>query len=160
MIELPFPPSSLSGHAKGHWHGKSSVTAKWRAWAKSAALAAKVTAPETGDIIIRVRFVPPNRRGDRVNFPNRCKPIFDGIADALKVNDARFLPVFEFAEPEAPGRVEISFDQQRVIHGSPLPFAAPPSHDSVDGVEVARPVSARTLEPASDHNASCRSVRL
>jgi len=57
---------------------------------------------------VRVRFIPTNRRGDRVNFPNRCKPIFDGIADALKVNDSRFVPAFEFAEPCKPGRVEIT----------------------------------------------------
>lgn len=100
MIELPFPPASLSGHAKGHWRGKSSVTAKHRAWAKAAALAAKVEAPEgSGDIRVVVTFYPPDRRGDRVNFPNRVKPYFDGIADALKVNDSRFLPSYHFAEP-------------------------------------------------------------
>jgi hypothetical protein len=100
VIELPFPPATLSGHAKGHWRGKSSVTAKHRAWAKAATLAAKVCAPEgTGDIRVVVTFYPPNRRGDRVNFPNRCKPYFDGIADALKVNDSRFLPSYHFAEP-------------------------------------------------------------
>ena len=108
MIVLPFPPSSLSGHAKGHWHGKSAVTAKWRAWAKHATLEAKATAPADGDILVRVRFVPPDRRGDRVNFPNRCKPIFDGIADALRVNDSRFLPAFEYCAPEKPGRIEIT----------------------------------------------------
>ena len=99
MIELPFPPSSLSGHAKGHWRSKSGPTAKYRAWAKAATLAAKVAVPEAGDIRLVVTFYPPNRRGDRVNFPNRCKPLFDGIADALKVNDSRFLPSFHFAEP-------------------------------------------------------------
>lgn len=111
MIVLPFPPSALSGHAKGHWRGKSTVTSKWRAWAFAAAKEAKAQAPATGDIIVRVRFIPPDRRGDRVNFPNRCKPIFDGIADALKVNDQRFLPVFEFAEPCKPGRVEIQIGE-------------------------------------------------
>lgn len=108
VIVLPFPPSDLSGHAKGHWRGKSAVTAKWRAWAKAATLEAKASAPAMGDILVRIRFIPPNRRGDRVNFPNRCKPIFDGIADALKVNDSRFLPAFEYSEPEAPGRLEIT----------------------------------------------------
>lgn len=84
------------------------MTAKHRAWAKAATLAAKVTAPEHGDIIVRVRFVAPDRRGDRVNFPNRMKPYFDGIAEALRVNDSRFIPAFEFAAPEKPGRVEVT----------------------------------------------------
>jgi len=108
VITLPFPPSSLSGHAKGNWHGKSAVTKKHRAWAFAATLEAKPVAPATGDIIVRVLFVPADRRGDRVNFPNRMKPYFDGIADALRVNDSRFLPVFEFAEPEKPGRIEVT----------------------------------------------------
>jgi crossover junction endodeoxyribonuclease RusA len=110
MITLPFPPSSLSGHAKGkHFYAKARTTAQWRQWAYQAALAAKATAPDAGDIRIHVRFIPSNRRGDRVNFPNRMKPVFDGIADALKVNDSRFLPSYEFCEPEAPGRVEVTF---------------------------------------------------
>jgi len=107
-IVLPFPPSSLSGHAKGkHFYAKAKVTAQWRQWAFHAALEAKPTTPASGDIAIHVRFVPADRRGDRVNFPNRMKPIFDGIADALKVNDSRFLPSYEFCAPEAPGRIEV-----------------------------------------------------
>ena len=100
MIELPFPPASLSGHNKGHWHAKSSIVAKHREWARNATLAAHIDASGcTGDIRVSVTFYPPNRRGDRINYPNRCKPLFDGIADALNVNDSRFLPSFHFAEP-------------------------------------------------------------
>lgn len=121
MIVLPFPPSSLSGHAKGHWRSKSGPTAKHREWARHATLAAKAAAPAAGDIAIRVRFVPPDRRGDRVNFPNRMKPYFDGIADALGVNDSRFLPSYEFADPEKPGRVEVSI------------------HSSVSALDLAHP---------------------
>ena len=107
MISLPFPPASLSGHAKGHWRAKSAETAKYRGWARLATLAAKPAVPETGDIIVKVRFIPPNLRGDRTNFPNRMKAYLDGIADALGVNDARFLPQFEFYPPQKPGRVEV-----------------------------------------------------
>ena len=78
-----------------------------RAWAFHATRAAKVKAliPDEGDIRIHVRFVPPNRRGDRANYAIRLKPYFDGIAEALNVNDRRFLPSYEFCEPEKPGRV-------------------------------------------------------
>lgn len=111
MIVLPFPPAALSGHNKGHWRAKSGPTAKHRAWAHQATLAARPVVPAQGDIRVRVRFIPPDRRGDRVNFANRMKPYFDGIADALGVNDARFLPVYEFAAPEKPGRVEVVFGE-------------------------------------------------
>lgn len=107
MIELPWPPSSLSGHNTGHWRSKSGIVAKHRAWAKHATLAANIAVPPTGDIRLIVTFYPPNRRGDRVNFANRMKPFFDGIADALKVNDSRFLPAYQFAEPVKGGRVTV-----------------------------------------------------
>lgn len=106
-ITLPWPPASLSGHTAGHWRSKSGPTAKHREWARLATLAAGVTVPMTGDIRIHIKFVPPDRRGDRTNFPNRLKSSIDGIATALGVNDARFLPSYEFAEPEKPGRVEV-----------------------------------------------------
>jgi hypothetical protein len=107
LIELPFPPSSLSGHNKGHWHAKSQIVAKHRRWACMATLASAAAVPEQGDIRVSVTFYPPDRRGDRVNFPNRMKPYWDGIADALKTNDARFLPAFHFAEPCKVGKVAI-----------------------------------------------------
>jgi hypothetical protein len=96
----PWPsPASLSGHAKGHWRTKSVPTKRFREWARLATLAENVAVPETGDIRISVTFYPPDRRGDRTNYPNRIKPLLDGIADALKVNDRRFLPSYHFAEP-------------------------------------------------------------
>lgn len=107
MITLPFPPASLSGHNTGHWRSKSSVVAKYRSDASTATLAARYQIPDEGDIHVHVTFYPPDNRGDRVNFPIRCKPLFDGIADALKVNDKRFVPHFYFCAPQKPGRVEV-----------------------------------------------------
>lgn len=110
MIELPFPPASLSGHNTGHWRSKSGIVAKHREWARRATLAASPRVSTTGDVRISVTFYPPNRRGDRINFPNRMKPYFDGIADALKVNDSRFVPVYHFAEPVKSPRVVIGIE--------------------------------------------------
>ena len=112
MITLPFPPSSLSGHNTGNRWQKAALIKKHRQWARDATLAAKPVIPAEGDLLVSVRFVPPNNRSDRANFPNRCKPIFDGIADALGVNDKRFVPAFTFAEPEKPGRVEVTITPQ------------------------------------------------
>ncbi len=106
-IELPWPPASLSGHNKGHWRSKGGIVAKHREWAKEATEAAKPVVPATGDIRLSMTFYPPNRRGDRVNFPIRAKPLIDGIADALKVNDSRFLPAYHFAEPCREGKVVV-----------------------------------------------------
>lgn len=107
MIVLPFPSSALSGHNKGNPHAKAGIVRKHREWARLATLEASPRIPVNGDITVTVRFVPANNRGDRINYPNRMKPYFDGIADALGVNDKRFVPMFIFAQPEAPGRVEV-----------------------------------------------------
>lgn len=108
MIELPFPPAALSGHNTGHWRSKSGTVRQWRMLAKAGVKAAGIEVPAVGDILVHVRFVPPDRRGDRVNYINRLKPVYDGIADGLGVNDRRFLPSFDFAEPQRPGRLEIT----------------------------------------------------
>lgn len=107
-IRLPWPPAGLSGHAKGHWRTRATLTQRHRHWASLATRDARARAPEAaGDIHLRVTFIPPDRRSDRANFPVRCKAYFDGIADGLGVNDRRFVPHFVFAEPEKPGRVEV-----------------------------------------------------
>jgi crossover junction endodeoxyribonuclease RusA len=108
QIELPWPPASLSGHHNAHWRKLQPVKKLWRTYAETATLASGARVSETGDIRISVTFYPPDRRGDRTNYPNRCKPIFDGIADALKVNDRRFLPTYHFGEPVKNPRVVIT----------------------------------------------------
>lgn len=111
MIELPWPPASLSGHNKGHWRNRSGIVAKHREWALKATLAVRsqlnIPLGVDSDIRVSATFYPPDRRGDRINFPNRLKPYWDGIADALCVNDRRFLPSYHFAEPVRNGRVVI-----------------------------------------------------
>lgn len=113
-IILPFPHASLSGHAKGHWRSKATPTVKHRrgaylatedAFGEDHHEAIKAYAGKF-DVPIHIRFVPPNRRGDRINYPIRIKAQIDGIALAMGINDRRFLPSYEFCEPEKPGRVE------------------------------------------------------
>ncbi len=120
MIELPFPPASLSGHNSGGWRSKSAIVAKHREWARLATLAADPVIPTEGDISIGIAFYPPNQRGDRTNFANRMKPYLDGIADALGVNDKRFLPAYHFAEPVPNGKVIITFWEENTDCGVQL----------------------------------------
>ena len=112
VIELPWPPSSLSGHNDGAWYSKSGIISKHRDWAEKAT---KAVGPfdlskSEYDIRVSATFYPPDRRSDRVNLPGRLKPYWDGIADALKVNDRRFLPTYHFAEPVSNARVVICIE--------------------------------------------------
>lgn len=107
-FELPFPPASLSGHNTGHWRAKSAIVKKHREWARLATLEAKPTVPAEGPIHLHMAFIPPNNRGDAINYLIRAKPLFDGIADALGVNDKRFAPSFEWREAKKPGAVVVT----------------------------------------------------
>lgn len=75
---------------------------------KAAKRAQGFDVPVEGDIAISFRFTPPDNRGDRVNFANRLKPQIDGIAEALGVNDKRFLPSYEYAAPSKASGVEVT----------------------------------------------------
>lgn len=122
VIELPFPPASLSGHHNEHWRLLGPVKSKHRRWAREATLAANLGKfPSTGDIRVTATFYPPDRRGDRVNYPNRMKPYWDGIADALGVNDRRFLPAFYFAEPVKNPRVVVTIEGTAFCEAHPHP---------------------------------------
>lgn len=111
-IELIWPPALLSGHNTGsHWT-KASVVKQHREWAWKATLAAKGSVPAQGDIPISFTFHPPDRRGDRTNFANRLKPAIDGIAQALKVNDSRFLPSYRFGVVIPKGKVVVTIGGQ------------------------------------------------
>ena len=110
QIEYPFPPATLSGHSNGNnrW-GKIAETKRWRDVGRSITLAQMPTGiPATGDIAIDVMFIPPDNRGDRWNMPQRAKALIDGIADALDVNDKRFLPTIRFGKPVKPGKVIVT----------------------------------------------------
>lgn len=99
MIELPWPPKELSGHHDVHWRVLQPIKKKHREWARLATMEAEPPVPAIGDIRVSATFYPPDQRTDRVNMPSRLKPYWDGIADALGVNDRRFLPTYHYAEP-------------------------------------------------------------
>lgn len=110
IVTLPFPPATLSGHANGNgrWQ-KIALTKKWRAMAKRVTEeAGTIALPAEGDITLHLHFVMPDRRSDRLNCVNRSKSIVDGIADALGVNDRRFLPSISFSGPLKPGKVIVT----------------------------------------------------
>jgi len=107
-FDLPWPSSKLSGQNNGAWYNNSGTVKAHRLVAREEAKKQNLRVCKEGDIHIRIDFYRPDKRGDRVNFPIRLKPYFDGIADALKVNDSRFVPEYHFHDGEAPGKVEVT----------------------------------------------------
>ena len=118
-IILPFPTAKLSGHNSGGWrkHAPTVKRARALAWATTMEHKTRFSLPgDKADILIEMRFYPPDRRSDRVNFANRMKPYIDGIAEALGVNDARFLPDYKFCAPDKENpRVEVDVARIGVV---------------------------------------------
>lgn len=108
-IVLPWPPAELSGHNNGNKFAKNNIIKKHRREAFEATKKARIMPPAKGDILICVDFYPPNNLSDRINYWNRCKPYFDGMADAMGVNDKRFMPAgYRIRENIDGGRVDIT----------------------------------------------------
>jgi crossover junction endodeoxyribonuclease RusA len=115
-IVLPWPDRRLSPNARVHWRVKHAVKAPAREAGKYATYEAvaggmrEARAALAGEtpIPVTITFYPPDRRQrDDDNMIGAFKSARDGIAEALAVNDRRFRPNYVFADPEAPGRIEV-----------------------------------------------------
>lgn len=94
-VIVPFPPVQLSPNYRGNWHKVSPHKKTYRHDCWVLALAAKLTVPAyagaSGPIHVQLDFFPPTRASrDDDNVPASFKAGRDGIADAMKCDDARF----------------------------------------------------------------------
>ena len=114
---LPWPDKRLSPNARTHWGTRSTVAKKARQWANDAAMAACKAGlrdvriayhDKTGIRLSVVAYPPDNRRRDWDNIIASLKASFDGIADALAVDDSKFELTFRMEPSEGkPGRIEV-----------------------------------------------------
>jgi len=97
-VTLPFPDRRLNpNNSKGrHW---ASAVALRKAARIGAAHLTRIAGAghhfEPGqELELVITFIQPDRRArDRDNLLAACKPMLDGVADALGVNDSQFEPV-------------------------------------------------------------------
>lgn len=110
MIELPWPPKELNPNARVHWSKKSAAAKKYRAACYLITKASGMRAPD-GDIRLIIEFVPPDaRRRDDDNCLSSMKSGRDGLADALGIDDSRFVTQLSISKETVKGgcvRVEI-----------------------------------------------------
>jgi crossover junction endodeoxyribonuclease RusA len=99
-VKLPWPPKELSPNSTLHWSKKVKKKKEYRTACWALTLEAKLVAPPgEGKIPVEITFYPPDKRHrDADNMVASIKAGLDGLADALKVNDKRFLPTFKFEE--------------------------------------------------------------
>lgn len=107
-VVVGWPDKILSPNARPHWARKASAVKAARTEAFYATRAAVTIKPTWDRVALSVTFCPPNaRRRDLDNCIASCKGIFDGISDALGIDDSRFEPSFRMSSPVKGGAVRV-----------------------------------------------------
>lgn len=111
-IDLPWPAPELSPNSRVHWARKAPKV-KHARMAAFALLSASVPARERKldwpKVGVRVEFFPPDRRHrDRDNIQASCKAYFDGISDAIGIDDRHFVPTYSLGDPVKGGLVRVT----------------------------------------------------
>lgn len=107
-IVLPFPSAVLSPNGRAHWTVRARATKAARQTAFFLTKAARLPVL-TPPITVNLTFHPHAKyRFDVDGLQSRCKAYFDGIADALGVDDVHFRPVSIIGAPKRPGCVVVT----------------------------------------------------
>ena len=90
-LMLPWPPKALSPNARTHWATKSRAAKAYRYTCFLLCRRAGLQAPE-GRALLSLEFIPPDRRRrDDDNCIAAFKSGRDGLAQALGIDDSRFV---------------------------------------------------------------------
>lgn len=98
IVELPFPDRRLNPNSSKGKHWAATVALRKAARADAAVLTRAAGAgglfTASQELALVITFIQPDRRArDRDNLLAACKPMLDGVADALGVNDSQFEPM-------------------------------------------------------------------
>lgn len=85
---MPWPPVGLSPNCRNHWAKTMILKRKYRALCYNTAIEQGATPLLTDSLHLDITFSPPTRRSfDLDNALAAAKAGFDGISDALQVDD-------------------------------------------------------------------------
>lgn len=109
IVNLPWPPKELSPNARMHWSKKSKAAKMYRATCSLLVRQALIVKPDVpGRLHLWLTFLPPDRRHrDDDNMIAAFKSGRDGIADALGIDDKRFI-CHPFVSDQTGGVVRVS----------------------------------------------------
>ena len=111
-LVLPWPPKELSPNARVHWRKKSPITKAYRAECAMQVMAHQwgyeiVKKITSGRLHLWIDFYPPDRRHrDDDNMISSFKSGRDGIADALGIDDKRFI-THPFVSEQIGGMIKV-----------------------------------------------------
>lgn len=103
QVVLPWPSKDLSPNARVHWSKRSKAAKSYRMQCFLFAKKAGLVAP-AGRILLALEFLPPNaRRRDDDNLLAAFKAGRDGLAQALGIDDSRFVSQVRLSDTVRPG---------------------------------------------------------
>lgn len=101
---LPWPPKELSPNARKHWAVRSRIARRYRKECRLMAMLENIQVPATDKILLVLEFVPADRRHrDDDNLVASFKAGRDGLADALGIDDNRFVTQFRLSDETTKG---------------------------------------------------------
>lgn len=117
VVNLPWPPSQLNPNKRLHWSRKSRAARLYRnmcfVLAKSAIESSDYHYAGVGKMVLSIEFCPPDkRRRDDDNMLASFKSGRDGVADALGVDDNKFVTSFEVCSPVPDGAVIVTIQER------------------------------------------------
>lgn len=112
---LPWPPAELSPNSRVYWRKKNPIKAAYRDQCYYLAL------PKRGEIhqgLVKATFIfypPDNRARDLDNILASCKPLGDGVCQALGINDKHLRPItLDWGVTKRGGEIELILEPYRI----------------------------------------------
>jgi crossover junction endodeoxyribonuclease RusA len=92
QVTLPYPPRELSPNSRCHWRVKARVGKDYKRTVFYLCREANLSVEGNEKVHLALHFYPPdNRRRDLDNCVSSLKWGLDALAEALKINDERFV---------------------------------------------------------------------
>ena len=108
-IALPWPEKHLSPNARCHWAVKASAVSSARKTSYLLVRSAMRRRQGWDAVSLRFEFCPPSRRRyDMDNLIAQHKAAQDGIADALGIDDSKFIVSYRMGAPVKSGAVHVT----------------------------------------------------
>lgn len=117
VVNLPWPPHQLNPNKRLHWSRKSRAARLYRnmcyVLTKNEIQSSDYHFAGTSKMVFSIEFCPPdNRRRDDDNMLASFKAGRDGVADALGVDDNKFVTSFEVCDPVPDGSVRVTVKER------------------------------------------------
>lgn len=117
VVSLPWPPLELNPNKRLHWSRKSRAARLYRnmcyVLARNAISEHQHHFAGVRKMVLAIEFCPPDkRRRDDDNMLAAFKAGRDGLADALGVDDNKFVTSFEVCAPVEGGAVRVTIQER------------------------------------------------